>query len=647
MKQIRLMSLAIDHFKGCTHLDLDLQGRSATIYGDNAAGKTTIYDALTWLLFGKDSQGKSDFDIKPLDPDGAVLDHAAVTGVEASFSTGEGAVRLRKEYYEKWSTKRGSVDKTYDGNTCDYYADGVPCKKYEFEERVSGLVEESVFRLLAGTSYFCGSLSWQDRRTVLFQVCGTATDEEIMGRDIRFAPLASALNGMAMGDFRKKLQAERRGYSTSREAVPIRLDECRKTVEELQGIDFDALRAEVSQRIQKRDELSAELLKLKHNELLDAKRNQRDSVQNLLSKLENENTAYRQAQILPIIDEETPIRLELEGEKKALVRALGDKSREDQLIAAEEVAIESCRSRWSAIHEETFQAQTCPTCGRSLTGKPLEDAAAQFSARKADRLEGVVRESDVHKESLSVAKESREAAVERAVEAENRVAELMDKLAAIKPTERPEIADKPGYAEERSALEKRIGSLELEIGKLTGESAAIREEIDGKIKALSEEIDAINGTVAKEAVLTAALRRMDDLRADAREAAAKMESLDRYLALCDDFIRYKTRFIEESVNSKFEMVRFRLFEEQVNGGVSECCDPTVNGVPYTSLNNGARINAGLDVIATLSEHYGVNVPLFIDNAESVTALLPVEAQVIRLVVSESDKKLRCEYEGKR
>ena len=94
------------------------------------------------------------------------------------------------------------------------------------------------------------------------------------------------------------------------------------------------------------------------------------------------------------------------------------------------------------------------------------------------------------------------------------------------------------------------------------------------------------------------------------------------------------------MNGMFRVARFRLFREQVNGGIAECCDVTYNDIPYINVNYAAKINLGIDIINTLSVIYGVRVPLFIDNAESVTVLEPSMSQTIRLVVSENDKELR-------
>ena len=117
--------------------------------------------------------------------------------------------------------------------------------------------------------------------------------------------------------------------------------------------------------------------------------------------------------------------------------------------------------------------------------------------------------------------------------------------------------------------------------------------------------------------------------------------------LTEEFIRTKVRLLEEKINSKFKLARFKLFEVQVNGALAETAETMYNGVPYSNLNNGARLNIGLDIINTLAEHYGFEAPIFVDNAEAVTQLIPTTGQQIRLIVSAQDKKLRIELAEKK
>ena len=138
--KMQLISLMLENFKGHECLALRFDGQDGSIYGENGTGKSSVYDGLTWLLFGKNSNGSGTFGIKPLDKAGQVRDHTAITTVEALLLTGQGELALRRTYYEKWSTKRGSAAETFDGHSSDFYVNGVPVKKYEFEDTVNDLV---------------------------------------------------------------------------------------------------------------------------------------------------------------------------------------------------------------------------------------------------------------------------------------------------------------------------------------------------------------------------------------------------------------------------------------------------------------------------------------------------------------------------
>ena len=644
MKRIELIRLTVENFKGIRHLKLDLGGQSASIYGDNASGKTSVYDALTWLLFGKDSHGQGTFDIKPLGQDGQVADHMAITAVEAILGTECGPVELRKTYYEKWSTKRGSATETFDGNTSDFFVDGVPVKKYEFERRVADLVPEDVFRLLTGVTYFCGELDWKERRKVLFDLCAVASDAAIMGMDPRFSALLESVGRLGLDDYKKKLGVERKGLMGVRNDLPTRLDECQKTVEDLSGIDFHAIRAERDGRAAEKARLAEELMRLDHNTLLDAKRNELGKLKNDLEKVEHENTVYRQSQVVHEVDIGAALRRELDGLERDFARKDMERSAALRDGARWGQEIEACRSRWKEENAREFTGGTCPTCGQPLTGDMLERAVAQFDREKAARLDRIVGDSKVYKDREAEAKGRYEDVVEAMVLLENRIAEVKDKLAAAKPVEQPEIVDAPTYAADKKALVEAMASVEREIAALAGESTTISRATQDKLTALSAEIATLDSALAKESLLDFTRDRMEKLREEANRAAEQLEKLDKMLFLCDEFTRYKVAFIEDSINSRFSMVRFKLFSEQVNGGLADCCEATVDGIPYTrNLNSGAKINAGMDVISTLSDFYGVKVPLFVDNAESVTAIYPMDTQVIRLVVSAGDKDLRCEY----
>ena len=298
--EIRLKSLHLENFKCHNSLTLDFDGKNASIYGDNATGKTSIYDAFVWLLFGKDStgNGEKNIDIKPLSPDGSIRDHQAVTEVEAVLLADGEEVSLKRTYREEWATRRGSSEAVYVGNTSDYFVDGVPCKANAYKTRVSELVDEEKFRLLTTVSYFAASLPWQKRREALFDLFGSTEDRQIMGTDERFAPLLEAIGRRSLEDTRAMLTRKRKDFTTTRNEVPARISECEKTIADLSGIDFDDALVQVGILSSRRDQLQKELLSIEQNTAVQSKQLELREAHMELYRLEVENRHFREDQLM-------------------------------------------------------------------------------------------------------------------------------------------------------------------------------------------------------------------------------------------------------------------------------------------------------------------------------------------------------------
>ena len=498
---MKLLHLAIDNFKGCKHLALGFQGRCASIYGDNAAGKTTIYDAFTWLLFGKDSRGRGDFEIKPLDPGGQVADHAAVTAVEATLDVDGVPLQLRRTYFERWSVKRGGGEATYDGNTSDYFVDGVPMKKSEYENRIRELVSEDVFRVLTNVSWFCEGMDWRRRRDMLFQVCELPRDKDIMAADPRFEPLSAAMGGLSMEDYKRKIQAERKGLNAGRNTIPARLDEQKKIVERLSGIDFPAIRAQRDTTAAKLEQLQAELVKLGHGALLDAKRNELAAARNAVEAEINRNTSHRQSQTVPVEDRRPAIKTAMDKAAAEAARWRRMAAGEENTIRDLEAKIQACRDSWAVENARSFQAGNCPTCGQTLPEAALIAARDRFEADKKKSLQEAVDRANDAKASLAAARGRREEYIQAAHGAENEAGRLRAELEAYRPEAQPEILDLPGHTERLAAAEEKARSLDTEVERLEGETAAIRAEITVRVGTLQAEVEALNGELAKEAML--------------------------------------------------------------------------------------------------------------------------------------------------
>ena len=645
MKDIKIKRLSLENFKCHKSLVLDFAGGDASVYGDNATGKTSIYDALTWLLFGKDSQGNGEknIEIKPLDGAGEVRDHLAVTAVEAVLLVDGLEVTLRRTYKEVWTTKRGSSEPTYDGNTSEYYVDGVPVKKFLFADKVNEIVDEDTFRMLTSVSRFANDISWQERREVLFRVAGVMDDSQIMATDEKFKPLTESMGRLSLEDYKKKLLAEKKGFTGAKTEIPARISECQKTVDDVQELDFAAAHANVELLTAQKNGIEAQILAIENDGAASAKRLEIREADIELKQLESENKAYRASQTAgaPYM---AGIRANIGRAQTLLATKNRQIANESAYITQLDKDIATSRERWIAVNKETFTGGSCPTCGQTLPAKQLETARDAFEANKKARLAEIEKTAASNKQAKEAAEDRILRMQEEAVAIEDDINKLEKALAEAEASV-IEPVDMVGYAEKRKAAEDKINALNGELADIMANSSAVRAELQKQVTEIRAKIAEQMEITSKESLLEYSRRRIEELREDAKNAAQCLEAVENMLFLIDEYSRYKTKFVEDSINGMFRIARFRLFREQANGGVEDRCDVVYNGVPYINLNNGARINVGVDIINTLSRAYGVTVPLFVDNAESVTALEKSVNQIIRLVVSEKDKELRVSYEN--
>ena len=645
MKSVKIIRLTLENFKCHRLLNLQFDGLNAGIYGDNAAGKTSVYDALTWLLFGKDSagNGEKNIEIKPLDSLGNVADHNAVTAVEAELSVDGETVVLKRTYKEVWSTKRGSSIETFTGNTSEYYIDGVPYKKNAFDDKVHEIVSEDVFRLLTSVSYFAAGLPWQQRRAVLFDMAGTLTDREIMAGNETFAPLLDAMGKLDLEDYKKKLGAEKRSLTGAKTEIPARISECQKTVEDLEGLDFAAAQAELDALNARKESLSEQVLAIENDTALSQKRLQIREAQMDLSTLEKENEAYRRSQQNMVVDT-VAIARDLDNLRTRLSGRQGLLANEGEFIAHLEEKIEASRREWAGVSVEAFSGGTCVSCGQTLPADKLQRAMEAFEANRKDRLRRIEATAASLKDTKAQAEYRIASYREEISGLEGEILGKEQQLTAANANV-VEVVDMEGFGQRRQALMDRIQALGVELAGMADNTIAVKGQLQQQIEDVKRQIVRAAEIVNKRSVLDYAHKRIEDLRQDAKNAAERLEAVEKMLYLIDEYTRYKTRFVEDSVNSLFRLAKFRLYREQANGGVEDRCDVVYDGVPYLGLNNGMKINVGIDIINALSRHHGVCVPLFVDNAESVTQLECAGTQVIRLVVSAEDKKLRCVNEN--
>lgn len=649
MKQIRIDHLKLTNFKGVKDFELIVNGEDIRVYGDNATGKTTLFDAFLWLLFDKDSQNKKDFGIKTLVNGKAkhMIDHEVECGLTVDNST----LTLRKVFREKWTQKRGSITKEFSGHETDYFIDGTPLKKGEFNKRIETIVEEEIFKLLTSPSYFNEQVKWQDRRKILLSISGEVSNMEIFKSNDELKGLELILKGKTMDDFRKTVNARRKAINDELERIPVRINEIEKSIPDGEG-NLPQLRTEVEKMDSEIEDMQAQVSAIRNGNAVLTKQGELQKVEMEIQNLKRELESGSKDEIYRLrakLQEEQSNLQAFESRKRSAETQRDSLHEHIERIGRQ---LEELRIRWQERNKEAFSHDVeceCPTCGQELPEEKVqaarERALAQFNSRKSAELgriqdegkRGAAAKEKTEEHTAQLQKEIDDL-VEPIEKKEKAISKIQDELQKADNNVQ-DISQNPEYLQLIETQENLLGDIS-DLKEMSEDAAgSIGDEIAEKKVKRSE----LNAEIARYANVASLKERIQELKDQEEMLAAEFEKLEHHLFLSDEFIRAKVRIMEEKINAKFKFARFKLFEEQINGGVQEVCETVFEGVPYGSgLNNAARINVGLDIINTLSEYHGIQAPIFVDNAEAVTKLIYIEAQLVSLVVSEADKKLRVE-----
>ena len=651
---MKLKTLKLINFKGLRNFELNADGANINIYGANAKGKTTIFDAVTWLLFDKNSENKADFGIKTR-VDGVELSKAEHE-VTATFITDNGEVSLRKVYHEQWTKPHGQLEEVLKGHTSEYYIDDTPKPANKYKEFIASLINEETFKLVTNPKYFNEKLDWKRRREIVMEICGNVTDGEVIEHDKSLAELPKLLGNKSIADFRATLKAQITKIKNDIEGIPARIAENQRTTTETNTLSKEELNKIISKLHGDIDEINLKIAELKAGSAKGELKKQILDLQNKLAESKAKATAKFQKE---------------KQAKNAIVERLNAGYRElnnavysnDSDIKHVKDYIKECMAKRESLLK-SFETEsgkefitceiehTCPTCGQELPTSKVEEAKTSlekqkenFNLSKAENLQAIQeagKSNNVKKDGLE---EELKGLEEKHVEILKQIDTLNINLSKAKADSEAVVplelsAEDEALQAEMSKLQADYNAPDLGLESTIAELTFKKESLQKLISDNQEQIAIIAANKVKE-------ERIAELSKQEKELNAKYEELQKQLFMAETFERTRVELTMVKVNSKFKLARFNMFSQNLsNDGVTECCDTTFEGVPYNDLNNAARINIGLDIINTLTEYYKFNAPIFIDNAESVSNLIEVpQSQIIRLVVSEQDKTLRVEKEN--
>lgn len=631
---IKINRLTLQNFKGIKHLEINADGENLKIYGDNATGKTTVFDAFTWVLFNKDSLGRSDFGIKTQDENGNVI-HNLEHSVECELAIDNSILTLKKIYAEKWTKKRGSSEAEFSGHETKYFINEVPSTKKEYEQRIASFIDESLFKTITNPLYFNEHLKWQERRAILLNLCNNLSDEDILARSDEFSPLREELKGRTVSEYTKIIKDKQRAINDELKAIPQRIQEATLAIPETVEID-DAEKEIIEKRIA---DLNDEINAIKNGSGV-------TEIEMELKALNEKKTQMHNSKC-----DTSALDQELFDAKINLKNTESEINSCRQRIANFNTYIEylthqadALRKDWHEVNDKQYtDSGICPTCGQALPEAQIEEAKAKFNTNRAETLEAITEKGKRVK-----------AEIEERENARLSVAEKIDNLQMMVDKYKSEIKTitssiEKAKAEFEDVKEKGLAELNTRIAESEKRMQNGAEDVQVRIYTIQEQIVAekakmaeIDKAIAGRDIADRQRNRIAELEADEKRLAVEYGNLDKIAFLIEKFTKFKVDMLSEEINSHFKYAKFKLFDELINGGVAECCEVTYKGVEYSDLNNASRINIGLDIINTLCKINDKFAPVVVDNAESVTDILPTTSQMICLVVSADDDGLRVE-----
>jgi exonuclease SbcC len=640
--KITLKKLILVNFKGIKSLEIDFSDVTV-ISGRNKAGKSTLFDAFTWILFGKNAQDQKAFGIKTYDSNGVVipkLDHEVhaildIDGVETKLSS------ILKEL---WTKKRGEETPELTGHETKYFVNDVPYQAGEYQKYISSIIPEQTFKLLTSPTYF-NSLKWNEAREMLITIVGSPTDEEIAGKDLTGLLKIMADEKKTIEQMKKEYAAKKLKLKAELTTIPSRIDEVSRATPQPQ--DWKKIDGEINTHKLEIAVIEAEISD-KSKGIEDAIRTRshlllnKANLETQLQKIEFE--AKQEFSVIGSRKE-----MDVKAKKQQILSLRQEVLNYQQDIKTAQGRIDDLnkqnaelRQKWIVKNAESLvweEGTLCPTCGQSLPDDLVEhkmqEAEQQFNKSKTTELQTISTYGNQNKTRIAELEQNIKKYDAEIAIVNNQIEVLENQLKDI---------------ESRPALSKSVEAMLTENEQYIITKQKISEilvpetihqpdtsELQNRKAEIQNEINNLVAVLASKEMIDTNNKRKAELSAQEKEYAQQIASMEKIEFQIEQFTKRKVTEVERRVNELFPTVRFRMFDPNINGGETPDCICMVDGVPYRDVNNADRINSGVEIINVFSQVHGITAPVFIDNAESINQVIPSHSQIIKLYVTEDEK----------
>lgn len=651
--EIKFKKIRIRNFRGLVSFDANLEGRSVRISGANGLGKSSVADAITWVLFGKDSRRRTAFPIDPVDDAGRII-HNLDVSVELEMLIDGQPTTLRRRRQEKWVQKRGMTREQLDGHQTTCYIDGRPLPSSDFSSHVDTIVKEELFRALTTPDYF-PSLPMDQQYRLLVKIVGTRTLAEIAAKDEEALKVVDELGQRSIDQYRQGLAYDLQRTRKELETIPVRLSEVQGFIEQVKAKGADGKTAqrhakgieEKLRQVTQEIDSMAGVVRAENARYNDQRayiqqlRQQRAAIEDRVEKQNREARTLHQSLVCKAKEE-----LEATEERHTAAKTM--LGLHERRLKDLEQQLTDFRSRWEEVERLSFswnaEEAVCPTCGQPLPQDQADqkrvEAEMRFNERKMRQQDALDEEGKKLAASKQRLQDLSAAAREEMATAERLMPEARERLskAEAEPIEQADYHDASDWQRLSGEIDQRMKELEQTTqAQEPPQLAALRTEE----QAYRKELRLLEQTIDRSKQIDEYIRREKELQKQRTTLSGEVARMQTRLEAAERLQLMEAADLQQRVNDLFPSVRFRLSRELLNGREVGHCELSVDGVPYSGLSTSERINAGLELINALARHYNIVAPIVIDNAESVNKVAPTLGQQILLEVSPA-KKLSVE-----
>lgn len=658
MKEIIIKAMRFLNFKGLRELTITFPGKYTDISGDNGLGKSSIFDGFTWVLFGKDRLNREQFGIKTLDRDNNPIPRIPHEVSIDLLVNGE-PVNLTRRYEEVWTRKKGEQEEKFDGHEQTRLYNDVPCSKDEWKAKIADLCPENVFKMITNPLYF-SSQKKEVQREMLIRMAGGVSDADVAAGNTDFTSLLGALTGKTMAEYKAEIAASKKRIKAEIKDTKGAIKENKRKV--FQPEDWDALEAERDSLTEKRASVLAQIgdaskivteqnkaraeLSNKLNEINSAIREREFTISEEVKKDYRQRTADRQA----LLDSRTALlrrvsswQSERDTEQANVTRC--ENYRKELISQYTQLLEESKRLAAQYANPEVSFSDSdfrCPTCGHQYDIDRIDEIQENALRQARKRIS-----NEQHTNALAIEEnkrlgksnnEKKQRHLSAIADLDKKIEEGKEQIKAIEANPLFESAGVEPDAAPYILADSQLIELRQQAEALKSQLSKQPEHIETaplqkEAEMISDQIMDIAVRLSKRQEQADHKARLEELETELRNANNELSRLEGIEFTIAAFTKARIEKVENKINSLFSLVRFKMYDHQVNGGEAETCEAVVDGVPFSDLNDAGKLNAGLDIINAICRFEGFRAPIFMDNSEGINRPIPTDSQRIRLIVT--------------